>query len=348
MIVLLWNPSTTPFGGHLIQAEMTARYLSEAEGVEVRVCRDDSPDWTGIDVVHGLGLSRDHIREARRRGIPVCLSVIYASKAFRTGKLVPQGWRTAEVRLRAAAVLSLAALQGSHASKCEAFSSFAVEMKALYESADMLLPNSSMEAATIRDDLEISTPMRVVPNAADASLFARGLPWSQRSGVLYVGRIEPHKNQLNLLRALRGTSAQLTIVGPDHPHHPKYADAVRAEAHKQGARMLSHVRHEDLPTLYAGARVHALPSGFETTGLVSLEAGLSGCNVVSTAVGYAREYLGDLAWYCDPHNRANIRTAVLEALHAPPSDLLRERILSRYTWEHTASATMEAYRDMVR
>jgi glycosyltransferase involved in cell wall biosynthesis len=86
---------------------------------------------------------------------------------------------------------------------------------------------------------------------------------------------------------------------------------------------------------------------FETTGLVSLEAALSGCAVVTTEMGYAREYLEDMAWYCDPYDLESIRTAVLNALDAPPQRDLRQRILDRYTWEHTASATAAAYRELV-
>ena len=62
--------------------------------------------------------------------------------------------------------------------------------------------------------------------------------------------------------------------------------------------------------LYRSARVHVLPSWFETTGLVSLEAGLCRCDVREHNRGHAREYLGDFAWYCDPADPASICSAV--------------------------------------
>jgi glycosyltransferase involved in cell wall biosynthesis len=86
---------------------------------------------------------------------------------------------------------------------------------------------------------------------------------------------------------------------------------------------------------------------FETTGLVSLEAALSGCNVVSTVAGYAREYLQDLVSYCEPHDVTSIRDAVLTALSSPQQTGLRQRILDNYTWEHAASATAAAYYDLL-
>jgi glycosyltransferase involved in cell wall biosynthesis len=345
--VLLWNPGRSPFGGHVVQIDMTARFLSQVEGISVRVSREESPKLDDVDVVHGIGLETTHIREARTRGIPVCLSVIYLSKAFRTGLLQDvEWWRRVSRRARMATVLSLAAANGRHAAKCEELSEFALRATAVYESADLLLPNSTAEAETLRRDLGVSTPMKVVPNAVDPELFPPGLPWSDRHGVLYVGRLEPHKNQLRLIRALRGTGMHLTIVGGDHPHHLDYASAVRAEAGEE-VTVVGPISHEELHAFYARARVHAVPSLFETTGLVSLEGALSGCNVVSTEVGYARAYLGDLAWYCNPYDLASIRSAVGQALAAPPQPDLREHVLGSYTWEHTAEATAAAYRDLV-
>jgi glycosyltransferase involved in cell wall biosynthesis len=345
--VLLWNPGASPFGGHVIQIDMTVEFLSRLEGISVRVCRDETPDWQGVDVVHGLGLSTRHIREARNRGIPVCLSVIYWSKAYRYGLLEQKPWwQVLSGRARMAAVFSLAAARGNHVAKAEAVSELTLRSTALFEAADMLLPNSELEAAAIASDLAVTTPMHVVPNAVDPSLFPPGAAWEERAGVLYVGRLEPHKNQLRLIQALRGTGVELTIVGGDHPHHVAYADAVRAEV-GEGVRVVGQTSHDELGELYGRARVHAVPSLFETTGLVSLEAGLSGCNVVSTEVGYAREYFEDMAWYCDPYDLESIRSAVLAAFRSPPRPELRRRILERYTWEHTAAATAAAYRDLV-
>jgi glycosyltransferase involved in cell wall biosynthesis len=327
--------------------EMTSRHLAERDGIAVRTSNDKQPDWSQIDLVHGFGLSLDDVRAARRRGIPVCLSVIYWSKAYRTGLLRREAWwKTATSRARLAAILGLAAARGHHVSKCESFSEFTIGTKALYESVDLLLPNSALEAESLRHDLAVSTPTRVVPNAAEPSLFPPGLPWEQRTGVLYVGRFEPHKNQLMLIDALRGTGIPLTLIGNDHPDHPAYAEAVRASSGPD-VRIAGHIPHRELAAHYGNARVHAVPAQFETTGLVSLEAALSGCNVVTTEVGYAREYLGDLAWYCDPHDSKSIRSAVVAALGADQQRELRSHVLAQYTWEHTAAATAAAYRDLL-
>lgn len=331
----------------MLQMDKTAEALSRIDGLSVRVCHDESPEWSDVDIVHGRGLEAEHIREARRRHVPVCLSVIYWSKAYRTGLLTGRPWwQTVLSRVRIAGAFSWAAAKGAHIAKSEAFAWFTIESRTVFESADMLLPNSRMEADALVRDLGVTTPMRIVPNAVDPDFFPPGLPWHQREGVLCVGRLEPHKNQLGLIRALHDTGIQVTLVGDPHPHHPEYAAAVRAEA-GDTVHIVGHTPHDRLAEYYRRARVHALPSGFETTGLVNLEAAMCGCNLVTTNVGYAREYLGDLAWYCDPHSHDSIRSAVQGALDAPPRDSLRQRILDRYTWDHAGAATAGAYRELV-
>jgi glycosyltransferase involved in cell wall biosynthesis len=111
---------------------------------------------------------------------------------------------------------------------------------------------------------------------------------------------------------------------------------------------MSAMPQAELVEVYRRAAVHVLPSLFETTGLVSLEAAAAGCAVVTTDRGYAREYFGELAYYCDPRRRDSIRSAVADALSGGPSPELRARVLSCYTWRHAAVATAAAYASIGR
>jgi glycosyltransferase involved in cell wall biosynthesis len=328
--------------------EMTARHLQQHAGVSVRVCNDNKPDWDGVDVVHGCGLNRKQVREARIRGLPVLLSVIYISRAYREGVL-GQTPRVEKLRrnTRKAAVMTVAAIRGSLARKIADYDRWWLETVTLFEQVDVLLPNSHLEAEQIRSDTGVTTPMTVVPNAVEPTLFGTGSR-SPRNGVLFVGRIEPLKNQLRLIEALQDSGVELTIIGAEHPHHPRYAAAVRqAAARTSGVHVLGPVPHEELSQHYQRAKVHVLPSLFETTGLASLEAALCGCNVVSTDQGFAAEYLQDLAWYCNPYRTSSIRSAVQAAVAAPHDARLRERVLENYTWQHTAAATARAYRWLI-
>lgn len=85
----------------------------------------------------------------------------------------------------------------------------------LLDTISVLLPNSRAEQEMIEARFGAARPTVIVPNAADAATFGPLPEASQpnRDGVLCVGRIEPRKNQLTLIRALRGTGISLTLVG---------------------------------------------------------------------------------------------------------------------------------------
>jgi glycosyltransferase involved in cell wall biosynthesis len=103
------------------------------------------------------------------------------------------------------------------------------------------------------------------------------------------------------------------------------------------------VSEDDLIPVYQNARVHVLASWFETPGLVSLEAALAGCAVVTTDRGSPREYFGDLARYCRPDSIGSIRCAVEQAWEEGPTPGLREHVLNNFTWETVAKRTLDAY-----
>jgi glycosyltransferase involved in cell wall biosynthesis len=338
-------PNNVP-GGHKIQLTQTAEAL-RARGVDVEVVERVPSSATGFDLVHGLGLDAATVRHFRRQRIPVALSSIYASYRYAMaldGHL--SGVADALRRGRTAMSLATSVARLQHVPKMEALLARQTEHRLAFESADLLLPNARGEAHLIRRELGVSTPIRIVPNGVDASLFRAPAPDGERSGVLYVGRIDEWKNQLALIRALAGSGVSLTIVGPVHPHHERYIDRCRAEAGEWVTFVLG-LPQEDLADYYQRASVHALPSWYETTGLVSLEAALCGCRIVSTNRGHAKEYLGDQAWYCDPGDLRSIRAAVRGALHDDERPKLRDRILEKYTWERAAEATLSAYADLV-
>lgn len=348
MRVLLWMiaPGSEIPGGHKVQLDQTRVALRDL-GIHADAVCADEPDLEGYDVVHGFGLSPAQVRRARDRGCAVVLSTIYWSIYYRLGLYPTHGkaalWKS---RLQLAASLVKSAITGRHVDKCRWLLRLVEETRVAYELADLLVPNSEAELASIREELRVLTPAHVVPNAVDPQ-FGRYDDTGLRSGILTVGRLEPHKNQMAVIEAARRLKVPATIVGPPHPHHPDYYERCRARA-GGSIGLIGNVPHAELGAFYSRAAVHVLPSWFETTGLVSLEAALAGCKVVTTSRGFARDYFGDDAWYCDPEDPASIRAAIWEALSAPVPARLKERILSRFTWRHTALATQAAYERALR
>ena len=325
-------------GGHSVQARNTAQALREL-GADVTLKEGLDDRDRAYDVVHTFGASNWVVRAGRRASAAVVATPIWWSAEYLT-----TGGRPPRLshRLEFAARISFsAARRGVPETARRLRQRFDAAALAL-EAADLLLPNSRSEAQQIQDDLGVSTPMHVVPNAVDQEWFTPPEESAHRVGVAYVGRIDPHKNQLGLIRELRGTGIAVVIVGPSHPHHAKYAERCHKEA-DEFVTFSPGGGPREVREVYRRAAVHVLPSWFETTGLVSLEAAATGCAVVTTNRGYVKEYFGDLVTYCDPGRRGSIRTAVEAALAEGPSRALRQMVIENYTWEHAARATLAGY-----
>ncbi|HET9886598.1 MAG TPA: glycosyltransferase, partial [bacterium] len=117
-------------------------------------------------------------------------------------------------------------------------------------------------------------------------------------------------------------------------------------------RALVPVRDDELPLLYAAARVVIAPSRLEGFGLQGLEALASGGAVLATPIAAHREILGDAAAYSKSTSTEDL-AAALSMLWADDTRLsdLRSRGPARaalFPWERSAQRTLELYRRAAR
>lgn len=217
--------------------------------------------------------------------------------------------------------------------------------------AALILPNSKLEHELLKKIFGELPPALIVPNAADP-LFTLAKPepfikkYHLKDFVLSVGRICRRKNQLMLIRAARELELPLVLIGPINDG--LYYRECRKEAAGGKVFFIDSLTPLELGSAYAASRVHALVSWYDTPGLVSLEAGLAGCKIVTTDRGSPREYFGELAYYCDPGKIESICKAIRDAWNAPNNPRLKELILNNYTWEKTALKTFQAYRTVLK
>ncbi|MGX6571141.1 glycosyltransferase family 4 protein [Cupriavidus necator] len=153
--------------------------------------------------------------------------------------------------------------------------------------------------------------------------------------VLNVGNIEPRKNQLSLVRAMKAfPERKLVLIG--HQRDPAYARQCLEEGGNQVA-YLGPLPHDSvlLRSAYAACDVFCLPSTLETPGLAALEAYAAGCRIAVTQVGSTCEYFGDDAAYLDPADTQSIVRAILAAIggsigssqHTPTRDFRWSAVL---------------------
>jgi glycosyltransferase involved in cell wall biosynthesis len=164
--------------------------------------------------------------------------------------------------------------------------------------------------------------------------------------VICIARIEGIKNQLNLIRALNDTSYHLLIIGAPAPNQPGYYQMCRSIA-SRNVEFIEHIPQHELVAYYQKAKVHVLPSWFETTGLSSLEAAAMGCNIVITDKGDTKEYFGNHAVYCSPASPESIYSAIEKASSLPSDEILRSKIAYSYTWNLAGQHTAEGYKKII-
>jgi glycosyltransferase involved in cell wall biosynthesis len=342
-------------GGGEIQMFGTLRGLRELD-VKARLWRPWEESLSEAKCLHLFGSLPEHlplVEAARRADLPVLLSTItwfdWSAYWREPGNLIH--------RLRAVAGFAARAA-------CPKLPSW---RRTLYQSVDLLLPNSNAEAAQLTRYFQVpSEKLHIVPNGADPR-FADADPepflklldrqFSARTPkavcsqiaegrfVLYVGRIEPRKNQLGLLNAMCGTGVPVVLLGDAVPGHDRYWKTC-CRAADGSVIFLPRLDHDDplLKSAYAACGCLALTGWYETPGLVALEAAMTGTPLVLPRGGSAHEYFDRDALYVRPDDLLGIRRAVLEALERPRSKQIAQRVQDNFTWEVAARVTLEAYR----
>jgi phosphatidylinositol alpha-mannosyltransferase len=136
---------------------------------------------------------------------------------------------------------------------------------------------------------------KVIPNGVDVDRFRRAVPLSRwqdgTQNILFVGRFEPRKGVLDLLKAHRilrreGTEARLLLVGGG----PQEREARRYIATRRlgGVEFLGRVSDDEKAQLFRTADVYCSPAtGRESFGIVLLEAMAAGAPIVASDIhGY--------------------------------------------------------------
>ncbi len=348
-------------GGDTTQILKTAEHL-EKLGVKVDISTELEPNVKDYDIVHVFNLTRGQetylqVLNAKKQGKPVALSTIYvlyteyekkASGGLRqllANVLSP--YQIEYLKVLARAVKNREIHRGTAKLLIKGYFK---TLKEICNSVDVFLPNSESEMKRVAKDFGLKNYRHVVvPNAVDLKVFdydkvkVDQKVQEFKDCILCVARIEGLKSQLNLVRAVKTLPYKLVLIGKPAPNHIKYYEKIKKEA-GNNVVFLGHVPHEKLAPYYKVAKVHALVSWMETTGLSSLEAAAMKCNLVITKKGYTFDYFKDYAFYCEPDDVNSIREAIVRAYESPFNEELYELVRNNYTWEKAAEKTLEGYK----
>jgi phosphatidylinositol alpha-mannosyltransferase len=216
-------------------------------------------------------------------------------------------------------------------------------------------------ASEVQKDLHLSGT--VLPPCTDLRRFYAGAPpfegfGGDRINILFLGRLEPRKGAMVLLKAYaelcrQGLPVRLLIAGegPERQILNRFA----IERNIPDVVFLGQVEHGDVPRLYATCDVFCAPSLYaEGFGIILAEAMASGKPVVAAAnAGYRTVLHGEAARSLALPGNVPDLCSKLAALIAQPA--LREsmgewgrREAMRYDCERLAPAFLSIYDEAIR
>lgn len=344
----------TAKGGDTVQVLETARHLASLNVIADVKLSNEVIDYAEYDLLHFFNITRpadilSHINKSKKPFVvsPILIDYSEYDKNYRKGiGRILFRWLSADA---IEYVKTLARwLRGKDALVSPSYLlGHRRSVKKILKRTSMLLPNSKLEYLRVKDQYKYSGEYMVVPNGIDPALFQFDETAKKDDRlVICVARIEGIKNQLNLIKALNKTRFNLLIIGAPAPNQIQYYLACKKIA-ADNVRFIEHLPQAELIKYYREAKVHVLPSWFETTGLSSLESAAMGCNVVITSRGDAREYFGGSAFYCDPGSPESIYHAVEKASQQEYNEALHKKIITSYTWQQAALQTQTAYKHVI-
>ncbi len=218
--------------------------------------------------------------------------------------------------------------------------------------ADLIVTNSNMEGDKLAQIFNIPRELfATVYNGVDEDFYSYVAPDLFRKYfaingpfVLNVGNIEPRKNQLNLIRAMK-LLPEYTLVLIGYKRDIEYANACIEEGGAQ-LRYLGALPHDSelLRSAYAACSLFALPSTLETPGLAALEAAAAGAKVVVTSEGSTREYFVDAAEYVAHEDYENIARGIKNLLEKDKSLINDNCLNSSFTWTNVSATLAGLYK----
>ncbi|MBX3069620.1 MAG: glycosyltransferase family 4 protein [Thermomicrobiales bacterium] len=217
--------------------------------------------------------------------------------------------------------------------------------------ADVFFVVSESTREAVLGHFSIGGQVVVAPNGVDERFLLAGSQPDRRSirhlnlpgsYLLMVGTIEPRKNHLRVVEAMRRRRPDLPLViagGRGWDDGP----AMQAMEQAAGDGLVHYAGYVDdalLPQLYANASgliAASVEEGFDLPVLEGLAAGLP---TLLSDIPVHREVAGDAASYCNPESVESIGDGII-GLVSRRDDAgqaeQRRAIASRYSWDATAS-----------
>ena len=168
--------------------------------------------------------------------------------------------------------------------------------------------------------------------------------------LIYVGNAYPHKNLIQLIKAVKKASISLIIVTGRDVFYQRLRQQIKKLEAKSLVKIKGFSSDQTLKNLYTHSLGFITTSLFEGFGLPGLEALASGTLVLASKKASMPEIYQNHALYFNPHNLNDIVKVINQAKKLT-STKRQQRIKAgfkhaqQFSWKKTAQQTIEAYED---
>lgn len=174
--------------------------------------------------------------------------------------------------------------------------------------------------------------------------------------ILYLGKIQKHKNVGRLLeayqqyRTVSKAPLPLVLAGREQGASAPVAEIINRLELGPYIKRLGYVPNDLVPELYRGAHAFVFPSLWEGFGIPVVEAMASGTPVITSSATSLPEIAGNAALVVNPESPGEIAAALLR-LESEPG--LRDNLIRKgqerakvFSWRTCAASTLDAYRSL--
>jgi len=174
--------------------------------------------------------------------------------------------------------------------------------------------------------------------------------------IFYIGVWRSHKNletlvkSFNILKKKYNLPHQLVLGGREDLHYTKVREKIDKSEFKNDIITTGFISDQDLPAIYNGATLFALPSFIEGFGIIAVEAQSCGCPVVSSNTTSMPEVLADSALFFDPNNAEEMAKQMYKVIS---DEKVRENLIAkglknvqRFSWKKCAEETLKIYNEI--
>ncbi len=175
---------------------------------------------------------------------------------------------------------------------------------------------------------------------------------------LFVGTIEPRKNLLTLVEAIKAYREEtrddlhLVLAGKwGWRSHGLRRRLWRSDVNTW-VHQLGYIHSQDRAALYRSATILTWPSLYEGFGLPVLESMACGTPVITSSTSSLPELGNGAVVHVDPYNQQDITSALIGlANNQPLQHQLSKKgleVASKYNWKHTAEETLKLFEKAVQ